>query len=215
MRRVSRYVQRLLRDRSPRPFVPTDEEAEALRAGIALRGGLPEASLPDPRFVARLRDRLGGETVEPARHGRRGVLVGAAAASAAIAVAADRAVVAITSTTAEPAATLSPESGIWQPVLAAAELGDGEVRHFDTGTVTGFVMRTGGVLSARSGVCTHQGCRLAFNSAARRLDCPCHKTAFGLDGHVLRYALAKPPATLPAISVREADGQIQVLVPPG
>jgi len=71
-----------------------------------------------------------------------------------------------------------------------------------------------GIVSARSGVCTHQACRLVLNLPERRLDCPCHRTFFALDGEVVRYQLSTKPARLPEILVREQNGQIQVFVPP-
>jgi nitrite reductase/ring-hydroxylating ferredoxin subunit len=77
--------------------------------------------------------------------------------------------------------------------------------------VSGFLTRSGGTVSARSGVCTHQGCRL--NLEPHRLACPCHRTFFRLDGTVIASQLATPPARLPAIQVREHEGAIQVYVP--
>jgi cytochrome b6-f complex iron-sulfur subunit len=221
MRRINSYLDRLLRQRRPRPFVPTDDEAAALRAAIALRSAQAESSIPRAEFVTGLRARLaeqagrtGEPEPEPAPAGnRRHLLLGAsaAAASAAVAVVVDR-------TVAGPAAApalgaLDPNDGVWQPILASTELAEGAAHAFDTGTVTGFVSRTGGTVTARSGICTHQFCRLRLNAPERRLDCPCHRTYFALDGTVLRSQLATPPARLPAIEVREADGQIEVFVP--
>ncbi len=67
-----------------------------------------------------------------------------------------------------------------------------------------------GVLSARSGVCPHQGCHLRLNAAERRFDCPCHRTRFAFDGDVITSQLPTHPPRLPTIQVREQDGQIQV-----
>jgi len=53
--RISSYIDRLLRQRGPRPFVPTDEEADALRAAIALRAAERDGAMPRPDFVADLR----------------------------------------------------------------------------------------------------------------------------------------------------------------
>jgi len=60
-------------------------------------------------------------------------------------------------------------------VLVATD--EGTVLAFDAGTLNGFVERTGGRLSAVSGVCTHLGCRLRLNATATELDCPCHNAA--------------------------------------
>ena len=67
-----------------------------------------------------------------------------------------------------------------------------------------------GKLSAISGVCTHQGCLLRHNEAAGRLDCPCHRASFSLQGDVLRQQFRQPIAPLPHIQVRENNGQIEI-----
>lgn len=59
----------------------------------------------------------------------------------------------------------------------------------------------------------HQACRLTLNLPESRLDCPCHRTFFALDGEVIHYQLTTKPARLPEILAREQDGQIQVFVP--
>jgi Rieske Fe-S protein len=38
---------------------------------------------------------------------------------------------------------------------------------------------------ALSPVCTHQACYLGYNKKTRRLDCPCHKSSYDLNGKVL------------------------------
>jgi nitrite reductase/ring-hydroxylating ferredoxin subunit len=223
VRRISSYIDRLLRQRRPGRFVPTDDEADAMRAAIALRTADPEGAMPRPEFLAELRSkvatqmaRTGESEPEAARRPagrRRQVLAGtaAAAAAAAVAVVVDRTVAA--PSVAEPSPTLSPSDGVWHPVLASAELAEGDAKTFDTGAVTGYLHRLEGVVSARSGVCTHQACKLMLNLPERRLDCPCHRTFFALDGEVVHYQLRTKPARLPEILAREQDGQIQVFVP--
>ena len=223
VRRISTYIDRLLRQRRPGRFVPTDDEADALRAAIALRAAEPEGAMPRPEFLAGLRAKLGAEMTRtgdaepevsrPPAGRRRQLLAGTAAAAGAavVAVVVDRTVAA--PSVAEPSPTLSPSDGAWHTILASEELADGDARSFDTGAVTGYLHRVGGVVSARSGICTHQACRLQLNLPERRLDCPCHRTFFALDGEVIRYQLAAKPARLPEILAREQDGQIQVFVP--
>lgn len=222
MREFARYVDRLVRHRRPQRFVPTQEEAAAVRAAIAMRAESAAAQAPREEFVADLRERLAGlvggaepATSRPAAalRGRRGLLIGtsAAAAAAAAGVVAgrglgpDRPTV---STMLDPA-----DGGSWHTVMASGALPANGAAAFETSVVSGFVMRIGGVLSARSATCTHQGCALALNAPEKRLACPCHRTFFAYDGTVIRSQLPDPPAPLPALHVREMDGQIQVLLP--
>ena len=80
--------------------------------------------------------------------------------------------------------------------------------------MVGFVQRTDGVVRAVSGTCTHQGCRLLLDAAARRLNCPCHLTAFAVTGQLLTHQLPIAPDPLPQIATREVDGAVQVYAPP-
>ena len=45
-----------------------------------------------------------------------------------------------------------------------------------------YVRRTGDVLDARSAICPHLGCAVAFDRAAKNYLCPCHDSRFALDG---------------------------------
>lgn len=155
----------------------------------------------------------------PSRTNRRRFTRVAAVAvgSAAVAVAVDRLVGSGSQQspdeTAQP--TLVPDDGAWQTVLAAEQLPVGAVHAFELGGVAGFVVRTADGLRAVSATCTHLGCRLVFQAAARELACPCHNAVFALTGSVLRYQLPVELTPLPLIPVREsAAGAIQVLVPP-
>ncbi|WP_028922988.1 ubiquinol-cytochrome c reductase iron-sulfur subunit [Pseudonocardia acaciae] len=220
-RNVRRYVADLLRGRRPRAFRPDDDEAADLRAAIALRAARPGAGTPREEFVNDLHRRLAGELGEPAarpvdRTRRRIVqTTSIAAAAAAIGAAADHMIGQAAQEAPDTTSpTLVPNSGRWHPVAASAELAEGAVRGFELGSITGFVTRVGGQARAVSGACTHLGCKLAFNTQARRLDCPCHTTSFALDGQLLRHQLPQPPRPLPHFEVREADGMVQVFAPP-
>ena len=231
-RRVRRYVDDLLRGRRPRPFRADDAEAAEIRTAITLTAGGPDHGAPREEFVNELHQRLASE-LEPSRRldepapghpyapprlpsRRRLVQVGSVAAAAVAAGAAGGALVERALSEAATVAadgTLTPDHGTWQTVAASAELADGAVRPFEVGSVQGFVERTAGRLRAVSGICTHQGCALAFDRPAGELVCPCHATAFALDGALVRHQLASPPPALPRLAVREVEGLVQIFAP--
>jgi cytochrome b6-f complex iron-sulfur subunit len=228
-RGVRRFVADLLRGRRPRRFRAEDDEIGELRAAIMLRAARPGSGAPREEFVTDLHRRLANELArqdqnaqpssQPMPVGRRRLVQAASVAAGAAAVGAgvDHLV-----TRTSPAGTgadggdqtLTPNAGQWRMVTASTDLPDGGVHSFDLGTVIGFVTRSGGQLGAVSGVCTHLGCRLALNPAARQLDCPCHNASFALGGQLLRHQLPLAPRPLPRLQVREVNGMVQVLVPP-
>jgi nitrite reductase/ring-hydroxylating ferredoxin subunit len=230
-RGARRFVADLLRGRRPRSFRADDADVAPLRAAITLRSAQPGSATPSEEFVTDLHQRLavelGSQQSEvprpqpaPVVDGTRRRLVAAtsiAAAAAAVGAVVDHTVISRgpAHTGAGGDQTLVPTTGAWRTVSASADLAEGGVQGFDLGTVIGFVARTGGQLRAVSGVCTHLGCRLALDPVARRLDCPCHRTSFALNGELLRYQLPVPPAALPLFEVREVHGEVQVYAPPG
>lgn len=215
-RRVARWVQALIDERSPRRLRAGDEELDALRAAIELKSVSPAADAIDPDFAARLHDRLARETgTAPSRPPlvtRRTLLWsgGVAAAGVAAGVVADHV---ITSGTGESntQTELVPEDGRWVAVAAVAELPPGRASRFTAGAIEGVVLNRGGTIEAISASCTHQGCLLSLNTAAGRLDCPCHRAAFALDGTLLFHSLPQAPSPLPRLQNRVRGGQIEVL----
>jgi len=234
-RGVRRFVADLLRGRRPRSFRAREADVDELRAAIMLRAARPGDAAPSEEFVTDLHRRLTtelaaeptdrdvplsaspGPVVDATRRRLVAATSIAAAAAAVVGAVADHALsgrgAAQGGTGGEQ--TLIPNTGEWRTVSASSDLAEGRVQGFDLGTVVGFVARTGGELRAVSGVCTHLGCRLALDAAARRLNCPCHTTSFALSGELLRYQLAVPPAPLPRFEVRETHGVVQVFAPPG
>jgi nitrite reductase/ring-hydroxylating ferredoxin subunit len=213
IRRVSRWIDDLLHDRSPRGFRGAEEDANVLAAAIELQNASPSAGLPDPQFVDSLRQRIAretqGEVARAPRLSRRALLASgglAAATAAAGLLVGDRLA---TPSTAQH--ELVPDGGAWTAVALASDLPDGTARPFDTGSVRGFLVNRGGTIAALSGVCTHLGCLLQLNAAAGRLDCPCHSAAFGFDGSVLFKHMPDSLPPLPRLESRIRDGHIEVL----
>ena len=220
-RRLADFVESLRRNRRPKAFTPDADDVDAMRAAIELNNAQPGAALPYAEFVSDLHRRLADQLDETdatvrldgARLSRRRVIggLGAAAAAAVAGAVVDRELLSSGSAPSIPRAQeLVPDEGSWQPVLAAADLGDGRVARFSTPSTVGFVVNDNGKLSAISGVCTHQGCLLRHNEAAGRLDCPCHRASFSLQGDVVRQQFRQPLPPLPHIQVRESNGQIEI-----
>jgi cytochrome b6-f complex iron-sulfur subunit len=199
------------------------DEVEALRAAITLRAARPGADAPGEEFVTSLRRRISAEGAEGAddsdasssRFGRRSLIIGAAGAVAAGVVGAlAEKTLTSPSTPARMAATgqVAPDNGQWVPVALVSDVAGGQVKRFSTATTVGFVSERDGTLSAVSGACTHQGCLLKLNQPAGRLDCPCHRTAFGVDGTLKFSQLETPPPMLPQIQVRSRNGQVEAFL---
>lgn len=224
--RLNAFVEALLRNRRPKKFKPDADDADAMRAAIELRASQPDEARPRPDFVSDLRrqlDRDLSDDITPEdqlasrRVSRRRILegVGIAAAAVTAGVILDREVLDTSHrTTPNAERQLVPDKGTWQPVAATADLTNGQVAPFKTGSTVGFVVNNDGTVQAISGVCTHQGCLLRQNPTAASLDCPCHRASFSLDGEVITHELSQPPPPLPHLSVRERDGQVEVYTPP-
>ncbi len=199
-----------------------------MRAAIQQAANSPDAAAPREEFVTGLHQRLRAEiedhtdsyhaeqpTPTPAHPHRRRVLQVAAGAAGAAALFAAGEKVDQLRTRDSGGGTLDPEAGRWTPVTTQAEVSARSAITFSVANVDGVITTDAGRLAALSGICTHQGCLLRLDAAQRRLDCPCHATAFSLTGDVLRHAMRTAPPPLPHLQVRERDGHIEVLLPPG
>lgn len=65
-----------------------------------------------------------------------------------------------------------------------------------------------GELVAFSTVCPHLGCAIDFDADARKFKCPCHRSAFGLDG---AREEGPAPRGLDTLQVKDDDGAVAVL----
>jgi Rieske Fe-S protein len=105
-----------------------------------------------------------------------------------------------------------PDNGTWRTVAAVTQLPAGHAMAVSTASVDAVVINDGGEISAVSGICTHLGCKLQSDDENRKLNCPCHQTAFSWSGKVLYYRLKSAPASLPKIPARINNGQIELFV---
>ena len=217
--RVARFVDDLLRRRRPERFEATPEEAEAMTAAAGLASARVGADLPDKAALDRIHARLSAALDDtPAldrRLTRRAWLrtAGAAAAAVAIGVGLDE----LARSRQSPApggggsATLMPDGGTWRPVASVTSIPPGHAMQVSTASLDAVIVNDGGNISALSGVCTHLGCKLQPDDTNRKLDCPCHQTAFAWSGKVLYYRLQSAPANLPRIPSRVNDaGQVEL-----
>lgn len=218
-RDLDRMVEALLAG-DPLPSGRLDpDEVDALRAAIDLRAARPGADLAAEDFVTELRRSVAAASSTDAnprsRLPRRALLAGAAGAVAAGVVGAVAERNLSSNSPPRPVATgaIEPDDGQWVSVATAGDLTGGQIKRFATASTVGFVSEHDGTLSAVSGACTHQGCLLQFNETAGRLDCPCHRTAFAVDGKLMFSQLESPPAALPEIKVRSRDGQVEAFLP--
>jgi Rieske Fe-S protein len=227
--RLEEHIAQLQTNRRPRrpPRLPPDQ-VRIYQTAALFRAAAPGAAEPDLAFAAQLRARLEREAGQgrganagagrPRGMSRRNLLAGgltaaaAAAAGVAAGVAIDRAEQPAPSS--NWAVGLVPEpNGVWTTLFPAAELPVGGVRRFASDEVVGFVRHTAAGFEALSGACTHMGCLVTWNSAARTFDCPCHGGRFLEDGWAApSSSVAYRP--LPTIGARVQDGQVQVYLPP-
>jgi nitrite reductase/ring-hydroxylating ferredoxin subunit len=97
----------------------------------------------------------------------------------------------------------------WTPVLADAELAEGEHRRVTTGETAVLVVRDNGQLLALANTCSHAGGPLdegEFGDGC--VVCPWHASTFRLaDGSILRGPASTPQ---PAYQTRVRDGKIEI-----
>jgi menaquinol-cytochrome c reductase iron-sulfur subunit len=68
-----------------------------------------------------------------------------------------------------------------------------------------WVVERDGQLHAYSTVCPHLGCSVDYNAETSKFECPCHDSAFGLDGS---HEAGPSPRSLDALEVDTSDGQL-------
>jgi len=212
--RLNRHVDDLLTDRSPRPFVPDDDEERAvLRMAARLRSLQPGADLPRHRFSQTLSARL-VQSINPRRTlSRRGVLLGALGGMVAgmlvgIGVVANLGAVVRTALTRQPALELAG----WTLAGSIRSLPSGGALMFTTPQLSGYVLRQGDRLSAMSSICNHMGCRVDWASTTNQFVCACDGAQFAATGEHIsdEYSYATPVRPLTRLAVQRRGDQLYV-----
>lgn len=231
---LHKHIERLRADKRPtRPKRLTAAEVRAYQTAALLRAAAPGAAEPRPEFLSTLHAALVHE-LEPPRSARSrratgagrgfsrralfnaGLGTAAAAAGVVAGVGLERALHPSQHAGAPPAATTTPlvpsGAGEWVAVAAVDALPIGGVLRFTTESLVGFIRHTDSGFLALSGICTHMGCSLWWNSGARTFDCPCHGGRFTENG---RSASSSPIAyrALPQIETRVESGQVWIYAP--
>lgn len=70
-----------------------------------------------------------------------------------------------------------------------------------------WVVEREGKLSALSTVCPHLGCAVDYDPEAGKFKCPCHRSAFGLDGAV---EAGPSPRPMDALELKEEGGLVAI-----
>ena len=212
--RLDRFVESLRRNRRPESgLARTREELEDLRMAGKLAGLRDEFAEPDPRFLAKLRNRVGAPAGRPTWRLTRARALRVAAiwvAGVIGGVGLDRLTPrapAPATSTAQPVLT----GRQWYPVGQLANLTDGVATPVDAGSIPAFVIREGESVRAVSRVCTHMGCLLIFSASKAGLQCPCHGAVFDVRGRPDPLYVKRPLPPLPVVQARVVDGTVYVL----
>ena len=105
---------------------------------------------------------------------------------------------------------IDPVGGKWIDVAALADLTEGQGKLVAAGSVSAFVFRKDGTVTAVSSICSHLPCQLWWNSHDSLLDCPCHPASFTPSGKSTNQAYPLP--TLNKVRVRVTSaGRVEVL----
>jgi cytochrome b6-f complex iron-sulfur subunit len=225
--RVDQLVENVLGGRRVKATPSDAAERDAILAAAGLAGSREGYPRMSPAFKRRLEGLLQG-LPEPRMMTRRAALVaGLGVAAGGIAGAMVERVArpaALPHTAAKPVpdSPLVPEDipaminplpetqKWWDTGIRAEDLAQDVPVRVSAGSVGAFIMRRGNMVVAMSAYCTHLPCELEWLAQSRVLNCPCHNSAFNLNG----VSLGKSPyrwPTLPAVNVRVSNGTVEVL----
>jgi len=97
----------------------------------------------------------------------------------------------------------------WDTGIRAEDLVENVPVRVSAGSVGAYILRRGNQVLGMSAYCTYLPCELAWIAESHVLNCPCHNSAFDLNGESLGKTYKWP--TLPAVSVRVTNGTVEVL----
>jgi nitrite reductase/ring-hydroxylating ferredoxin subunit/uncharacterized membrane protein len=99
----------------------------------------------------------------------------------------------------------------WTDIIDENQLADGKLTPATVNGVSIAVVKSSGQIHAMLDRCSHRGCSLHegdFDGST--ITCPCHGSAFRLDGSVAKGPAAYPQ---PSLEVRVRDGRVEVSSP--
>ena len=179
--RLDRIISDLLRGRRLKLRGGDAQEKEAITTAARLAGARRGPQRMHPAFRKRLADAF-QRTPQEGWVTRRAALVAGLglAAGAAGGALLDRRVGGETARAGgEP---IDPVNGRWIDVASMSDLVDGQGHHVVAGSVSAFVFRSGGSVTAVSAICSHLPCELWWDRHKANLACPCHPATFTADG---------------------------------
>jgi nitrite reductase/ring-hydroxylating ferredoxin subunit len=225
--RVDRLVEELLSGGRLRATPSDASDHEAILAAAGMAGATQPYPRMSPTFKRRLRGLLKGQP-DPSLMTRRvalvaGLGVGVGALTGALAERLGRfggvpapqtaAMTVIANPIAEdvPAqiAPLPSTQKWWDTGIRVEDLVENVPVRVSAGSVGAFIVRRGNQVVGMSAYCTHLPCELDWIADRHVLNCPCHNSAFSLDGESLGKLYKWP--TLPSVGVRVTDGMVEVL----
>ena len=212
--RLDAFLDALSAERRPKPRDLTPREAAEYELAAQLRLAREGAEEPAPAFLHELEQQV-TQAVARERGGRRigvsrGRFLRAAmtlAGGAGLGVAGVEGVAAVREAR-QPHELVEAGNERWYSVAVSGEVQPGGVKPFSAGGVLGFLLNDDGRLHAVSAICTHMGCRLKPEGPQGGMHCLCHGSRFSRRGAVVG---GMAPTALPAIEVRELNGQIYAL----
>ena len=201
---LNAWIDDLVAGRAPQAVPRDSEEAQLLQIARSLRA-LGADPRPDAGFVRRLGRQLDQQDRERLAGRRRllgGLVGGLAAGAAALAGGMEAEHWRDLNWRSKP---LVGMAGQWYPVAKEVEAPSGRPRFFAAGGVQGYLINTGGAFAARSAICTHMGCLLAWRGETEQFACPCHGATFDQAG---RSDDGRGHPTLPPIQIKVEGGQV-------